>query len=170
MPKCKLCKIKFEAVRPLQQVCSYKCAIEHKKAQDKKKWQKEKKQIKENLKTLSDHIKELQIIFNKYIRLRDKNKNCISCDKFNGGNEQAGHYRSVGSCPELRFNEFNVNGQCVRCNMHLHGNQINYRKGLIKKYGIEKVLELEKKHNPRKYTIPEIVELKVIYKYKCKFF
>lgn len=169
MSRCKACKIKFEAVRPLQQVCSYKCAIEYKKAQEKKKWQKEKKQIKESLKTLQDHIKELQIIFNKFIRLRDKNKTCISCDAKLVGKFDAGHFYSVGSYPELRFNEDNVHGQCVYCNQHKHGNLLEYEIRLEKRIGKDRLQELtEKRNNARKYSIPELIELKVIYKEKIK--
>ncbi|MCK4821513.1 recombination protein NinG, partial [bacterium] len=40
----------------------------------------------------------------------------------------------------LRFNEKNVSGQCRRCNWLLQGNDINYAKGLVKKYG-EGILE-----------------------------
>jgi len=57
--------------------------------------------------------------------------------------QHAGHYFAAGSYPALRFNETNVNGQCLRCNNFLHGNLINYRKGLVRKYGEKKVLELE---------------------------
>jgi hypothetical protein len=43
----------------------------------------------------------------------------------------------------LRFDEYNVNGQCLRCNNFLHGNLIRYRQGLIAKYGENKVNLLE---------------------------
>ena len=33
----------------------------------------------DSLKTASDYIKEAQVAFNAYIRVRDKNKQCISC-------------------------------------------------------------------------------------------
>jgi hypothetical protein len=84
--------------------------------------------------------KKAQDIFNNYIRLRDEGKGCISC-----GNpiEHAGHYYSAGHHPALCFNEVNTNGQCIRCNRYLSGNLINYRIGLVKKYGEQKVLLLE---------------------------
>lgn len=85
-------------------------------------------------------IDKAQKAFNKFIRERDKDRGCISC---NGRVEQAGHYFNQGQHSALRFNEVNVNGQCVRCNLHMHGNLINYRNGLVKKYGEQKVLLLE---------------------------
>lgn len=84
--------------------------------------------------------KKAQETFNRWIRNRDKDKGCISC-----GREvtEAGHYFSAGHYSALRFNEINDNGQCTRCNCFLHGNLINYRKGLVKRYGEKKVIELE---------------------------
>lgn len=55
----------------------------------------------------------------------------------------AGHYKSAGHNGAIRFNEDNVHGQCVRCNMHLHGNEVKYREGLVRKIGVEKVELLE---------------------------
>lgn len=85
-------------------------------------------------------LKKAQDTFNAFIRARDANKGCISCGK---PVEHAGHFFSEGHFPALRFNEVNVNGQCCRCNRHLHGNLIFYRSGLVKRYGEQKVLMLE---------------------------
>lgn len=85
--------------------------------------------------------KKAQTIFNAWIRKRDVDVPCISC----GGwpNPQAGHYMSAGHHSALRFDEHNVNRQCLRCNSFLHGNLINYRRGLIKKIGVDAVERLE---------------------------
>lgn len=169
---CKNCKTKFEPqYNKVQNVCSFTCAIEltnerNEKAK-KKAWTKEKKERKEALKTRSDYQNELQVIFNKWIRLRDKGNNCISCNK-PAKKENAGHYRSVGGNPELRFEPLNNNLQCEYCNTYLHGNLIDYRINLIKKIGLDKVEWLEGKHEPKKYTIEELKGLKVIYKLKIK--
>ena len=79
--------------------------------------------------------KKLTRVFNEYIRLRDKDKGCISCGQ--AQIKHAGHYFSTSQCPQgaMRFNETNVNGQCVRCNSFLEGNRQGYREGLIKRYG-----------------------------------
>lgn len=98
--------------------------------------------------TVPELIKKAQVVFNAYIRRRDENLPCISCVK--GKPEQAGHYLSAGHHSVHRFNEKNVHGQCVRCNMYLSGNQINYRINLVKKIGVEQVEILEGTMNNKK--------------------
>ncbi len=87
-------------------------------------------------------LKKAQTIFNAFIRDRDKNAGCISC---NGSVDHAGHYFNQGHYSALRFDEHNVNGQCVKCNMYLSGNLIWYRHGLVNKYGASIVEELERR-------------------------
>lgn len=120
------------------------------------------------LKTRPEWLREAQAIFNKYIRLRDEHLPCVSCGRFHQGQWHAGHYLSVGAHPELRFNELNVWRQCQPCNAHLSGNQINYRKELVKRIGANEVEKLEGKHEPLKLTIPEIQSLIAEYKAKVK--
>lgn len=107
--------------------------------------------------------KKAQNIFNKWVRIRDKDEKCISCG---GKVEQAGHYFNSGHYSSLTFSEINVNGQCVKCNCFMHGNLIHYRMGLLKKYGEKKVLQLEKDSNIRikKYSRDELEN--IIEKYK----
>ena len=175
MPTCKNCKEKFNQYQFNNKFCkkldcqTAKCMyfLDNKKKIDQKNWNKQKRHIKDILKTLSDYKRELQVIFNKFIRLRDKGLNCISCNK-PAKKENAGHYRSVGGNPELRFEELNVHLQCEYCNTYLHGNLINYRINLIKKIGLKKLECLESNHAPKKYTIDEIKSLKVVYKLKIK--
>ncbi|MEN2908551.1 hypothetical protein EFIBHEMM_01788 [Mannheimia haemolytica] len=123
----------------------------------------------EKLKSRRDFEKDLQKIFNKFIRLRDKDLPCISCGRYHQGKYDAGHYKTVGGNPELRFNEDNCHSQCVPCNRHLHGNIVNYRVNLIEKIGLERVEFLERKdHPPLKLTIEQIKDLIKVYKAKCK--
>ena len=175
MPRtCKVCKIKFEPTyNSVQTTCSYQCAIKYAQKQrekkEKKDWNKRKKVLKEKVKTKSDYLKEAQAIFNTYIRLRDENKGCISCGvDLRGRKYDAGHYRSVGGNPQLRFDLNNVHGQCVYCNRHLHGNLVDYRIRLIKRIGLEAVEKLEQDNEPKNYTIPELILLKEEYKEKVR--
>ena len=162
--KCKVCKEKFEPLRPLQVVCSTKCGYEYTKVQKEKQWKDRKKELKEKLLTRSDYLKLAQAAFNAYIRERDKDRSCISCGTYNG-KMNAGHYMSVGSTPELRFNEDNVHKQCERCNTFYSGNLINYRIELINRIGKERVNLLERKDlEPLKMTIDEIKKLTKKYK------
>ena len=162
--KCKVCKEKFEPLRPLQVVCSTRCGYEYTKLQKENQWKDRKKELKEKLLTRSDYLKLAQAAFNAYIRERDKDRSCISCGTYNG-KMNAGHYMSVGSTPELRFNEDNVHKQCERCNTFYSGNLINYRIELINRIGEERVNLLERKDlEPLKMTIDEIKELTKKYK------
>jgi len=170
--RCKNCKNTFEVTYFNQKFCKREecltAAYDYAKKQKAKQWNKEKKVRNEKLKTRSQHLNELQKIFNKYIRERDKEQPCISCGKPLKGKFDAGHYRSVGSSPELRFEENNVHGQCVYCNQHLHGNLIEYRKHLIDRVGLHVVEWLELNHEPKKYTIQEIKELKTEYRERVR--
>ena len=177
MPRCKSCNNKFEQYQFNNKFCKdIDCQtakgmflLDKKKQQSKKDWNKEKKERKDSLKTNSDYVRELQTVFNKFIRLRDKDKGCVSCSKSLSSKYDAGHYYSTGSYPELRFNENNVHGQCVHCNQHKRGNLIDYLEGLHTRIGLVKILELKTlAHTPKKYTIDELKGLKVMYNLKIK--
>lgn len=167
--KCKIinCTNRFIQKNSFHVACCPDHAILIGFLQKKKNELKKDNEKRELLKTRPQHLKEAQAIFNSYIRERDKDLPCISCGRTTGSWD-AGHYRSIGSCQELRFDELNVHKQDVFCNQFNSGNLINYRLGLIKKIGLEKVEWLESFHQPKKYTIEEIVEIKRIYKIKLK--
>ena len=180
MPRCKHHKTKFIAKYFNQKYCleDDECikafnefVKEETKKQAAKKWQKEKKVIKEKLLTSRDYLKIAQVVFNTYIRTRDEGLNCISCNKpIRKGNCDAGHMWSAGNHANVRFNEVNVNSQCSRpCNKDLSGDVNNYRIGFIKKYGEEKLKEIDSIANlEKKFTIDELKELIKIYKEKTK--
>ena len=108
-------------------------------------------------------LKKAEKVFNAWIRKRDADKGCISCSSYIF--ETAGHYLSVGHHGQLRFNEMNVNGQCTRCNLHLHSNAIFYRQGLVKRYGESKVLMLEAQaHKVKKWSKTELLAIIETYK------
>jgi len=77
--KCKVCKVEFTPTKPLQQVCGFECALELAKNKRIKTVKKEVKEAKQKLKSRSDWLKDTQVVFNKYIRLRDQDDGCISC-------------------------------------------------------------------------------------------
>ena len=176
--KCRVCGSLFSPLRPLQRVCGASCALALVRTQAEEKERLESRKTirlqKEKLKTRNDHIKETAQAVHAYVRYRDKDKPCISCgsplhSKQVGGAFDAGHYRSRGSSPHLRFDaDRNIHGQCKRCNRYLGGNYAAYRIGLIERIGIDKVIELESDNEPRKYTIEELKEIKARYKLKLK--
>jgi len=172
---CKYCKQKFTPERPKAICCSPDCAYDYglkvkSKAEAIQK-QEDRKIIKMKLdaiKTRSEWMKETQTEFNAYIRIRDDKEPCISCGRHHQGQYHAGHYRSVGSNPSLRFDELNVHKQCSVCNNHKSGNLIEYRINLVKKIGQTGLDYLEGPHEPKKYSIDELKEIKSTYKQKAK--
>ena len=182
--KCRVtsCGATFNPVRMGQAVCSPACAIldapKNLERARKSLAQVERREIKvrkEKLKSRADHLREAQAAVNEYVRLRDAHLPCISCDSTPNDNDlmtgsrwDAGHYRSVGACPELRFEPLNIHRQCVRCNRNLSGNAVEYRIRLVQRVGVDKVNWLEGPHSARKYTVDEIKVIKAEYRAKTR--
>jgi len=170
--KCKYCRQPFEPIAFLQKNCfDPECVMEWIQETKEKNWKRKKAKLKAELMTVQDYIKIAQQVFNKYIRLRDQGQNCISCNKpIKAGNCDAGHLWSAGGHANIRFNEFNVNGQCSRpCNKDLSGDVNNYRIGFIEKYGSDKLAEIDLIAKiSRKYSVDELKEIISVYKAKVK--
>ncbi len=170
------CRASFVPQRLGQAVCSPKCAlatVEVQKVKARKSLaladRREIKVRKEKLKTRADHLKDTQHAFNAWIRARDAGQPCISCGTTADVQYCAGHYRTTGSCPELRFEPLNVHLQCNKnCNLWKSGNLLGYRPGLIKKIGIEAVEWLEGPHEAKKYTIEELKAMTAEYRAKTR--
>lgn len=171
LKKCKHCHASFTPISSMSKACSVPCAIaltdKAKAKQAAKVKQAERKSLREareRIKTRGDHLSELQVVFNQWIRLRDEDRPCISCGRYHRGQWHAGHYQGVGREPALRFEPDNVHKQCKPCNTDLSGNLIRYRKNLVKRIGLPRVEWLEGPHEPKKYTIAEIQEMKAFYR------
>ena len=168
---CKVCRERFvPTVSTLQATCTkVSCVLQHSKRVKAKQASAEIKRLREKAKTLSDYRRELQQVFNKFIRERDKDKPCISCNRKLGAKFDAGHYLSIGSYPNLRFDEDNVHGQCVECNQHKHGNLIEYGERLLDRIGEEAFDELYlRRHQPLRLSIDEMKDMIKVYKQKIK--
>jgi hypothetical protein len=168
MPRCKHCKEKFEPVRFNQKFClEAECVAVWVEQEKAKSWLKKKKEMKRDLETVQDLMKKAQKVFNEFIRLRDKDKPCISCNRLLKGKFDAGHYHSSGGHKAVTFHEDNVHGQCVYCNRSLHGNLINYQLGIAKRIGADKLIELNgRAHDEYKPTREELRHLINFYKEK----
>ena len=172
------CKASFVPQRLGQAVCNYACGLAIKDVNQEKARkalaQVERSEIKvrkEKLKSRADYLREAQTAVNEYVRLRDAHLPCISCDSMpndsdlmTGSRWDAGHYRSVGACPELRYEPLNIHRQCVKCNRNLSGNAVEYRIRLVQRIGAEKVAWIEGPHPARKYTVEEINGIKAHYR------
>jgi hypothetical protein len=175
--KCKECKEQFLPQFFNQKYCFKKSCreieikriLDRQKRTQKKEWSKRKRETKERLKTRSERLNDLQKIFNKFIRLRDKGNDCISCGNYIKGVKHASHYKSQGGHSMVRYNEDNVFVSCYRCNVMLSGNLLEYRKRLIDKIGLERVEKVERLSMlEKKWSLEEIEILKEKYKQKIK--
>jgi hypothetical protein len=180
--KCKnpACGISFQPQRLGQSVCSPKCGLAIKDVNGdrarKAIAQRERKEIKarkERLKSRGEHMAEAQQAFNEFIRWRDRvaGFSCISSGAaldWASNSVDAGHYRSVGSAPHMRFVESNCHAQSKHDNRYLSGNAVDYRIGLIARIGLAVVEELEADQSARKYTVDDLKALKADYRAKVR--
>ena len=169
------CRKPFVPAQSFQSWCSPECGVQI--ARDKQ--QKERKaqakierkairEAKEKIKPRAAYMKETQSAFNAWVRARDADQPCISCGRHHQGKYDAGHYRSVGSNPALRFEPLNCHRQCVPCNQHKSGNAIEYRIGLVARIGAEAVAWLEGRHEPKRYSIDDLKAIKAEYQQKLR--
>lgn len=169
--KCRVCKKPFIKRSIAHVACSSDCALSIVRAKKEKAERKEIKERKEKLKTRSDWLREAQVAWNRYVRLRDHGLQCASCGarpaQKRGGTMDCSHYRSVGSAPHLRFHLHNAAAACVRCNRDLSGNVVELRKGLIERIGLQKVEELEADNRVRKFDSDYLKRLKVLFTKKA---
>jgi hypothetical protein len=171
--KCTVCTETFRPQRMGQRVCSPSCAAVQGAKDRQKQERKETRERKQALKTRSDWLKEAQIVFNQFVRLRDQlaGHACISSGRpldWSGNAVDAGHFRSVGSAPHLRFNEDNCHAQSKHDNQYKSGNAIDYRIGLIARIGLARVEALEADQTPRHYTIEDLKRIKAEYRAKLR--
>lgn len=197
--KCKGCKQYFSRDSTIKinagRFCKIDCAMQYgqeKAAEAKKRKIKKDQKIKaanhrkakERLKTNSQLIKEAQASINKYVRERDFLLGCISCDKTKqeiennqswkvGGAWDAGHYKTRGARPQLRFNLWNINKQCKSCNAGSHKNSAKsesvgntYTKNLTKKIGSHKVEFLETYQGKSRYEDDYLRRIKKVFNKK----
>ncbi|MDV5356520.1 recombination protein NinG [Enterobacter asburiae] len=157
-------KVKAEAKR-------IKAKHETEKADRKRRQEK-----RESFKSKTQWDKEAQSAFNRYIRIRDEGKPCVSCGNpligksnyLTGSAIDASHYRSRGAASHLKFNVFNVHSACTRCNRQLSGNAVEYRIRLIERIGLTRVERLESDNEPRRFDIPYLQRIKSIFTRKAR--
>lgn len=182
--KCKApgCGQRFKPAMSTQKVCSIACALAMSKDSKvqkvaakaiTKQARQDLQERREKLKTKGEHLREAQASFNAYIRERDRLAGyaCISSGRpldWNGNAVDAGHWRSVGAAPHLRFDERNCHAQSKHDNRYLSGNAAEYRAGLIQRIGLEAVEALERDQSVRRYTIEDLQAIKALYRQKLK--
>lgn len=169
--KCKECKTPFIPSRPLQAVCSPLCGLTMARAKREKEEAKERaaerkadREKKVKLKSRKQWLDECQSIVNKYVRLRDRNLPCCSCDRPAAwdGQWHASHLRSVGAASAVRFHLWNIHKGCSICNNHLSGNIGDYLPRIRARIGDDKVDWLYTQNQLRSYDIPYLQRLKAV--------
>ena len=188
LKKCPECAEKYQPTRQLQPCCEkMECkasyAIRHVEATRKRRRVQEmnvqkadRKVIKLKLDAIKPRgklIAEADRAFCAYIRFRDQLAGylCISSGKpldWSGNNVDAGHYRSRGSAPHLRYDERNCHAQSKHDNRYLSGNAVDYRIGLISRIGLAEVEALEADQKPRKYSNDDLIAINAKYVAKLK--
>lgn len=175
--KCKVCHQLFTPYQMGQKVCCGECAIslavsERGKAEKiaKIKERKEDAVKRHKLKSKAQWAREAQTAVNKYVRLRDAQLGCVSCDKPAswGGQWHASHFRSVGAATAVRFNLWNIHKSCSVCNNWKSGNLSEYEPKLREKIGDEKVDWLRTQNQLSTYSIEYLQRLKIIFTKRAK--
>lgn len=118
--------------------------------------------------------------FNRMIRLLDEGRPCISCGRGECGSFwDAGHKRSVGSCPELRFDPRNCHRQGSGCNRANRRPDKNNAKGaetiaqeyearLRDRYGDELVDWVNGPHEMPRWRDDDLKALRAVFAAECR--
>jgi len=167
---CKNCDRVFQPIRRFEKCCSIPCAIAYtkklKEKNERNEWRKEKLARLDDIKSITEHEKESRRVFQKFVRLRDKELPCISCGAVKAKEWDGSHYFDAYTFTGLIFDERNCHKSCDKCNRFLHGNKTEYRKGLIRRYGVEYVETLEAESDSKRERLYEKEDYKEI---KLKF-
>ena len=187
MPRCKICRDKFDVRFFLQKTCFDPVCLDKWTKQDRAKKvttldkvkaievRKNKKALNDlNKKSLKWQHKQTQPVFNKLRRLqefkwfsdRGLEPVCTSCGKPLGNDQWCnGHVTSVGSNGRLRYDFMNSYLQHNnRCNKNLSGDVDNFKKGLIIRFGEEEGIAIvdycETNNSPIKRTWQDIEQMR----------
>lgn len=103
--------------------------------------------------------------------IRSEEKHCCTCGAVG---TEVGHFKHNGDKPnknlggnELWYFRKNLHLQCGRCNRWMSGNLAEYAVFLEEKYGAGILQEIQRLYNkPKKWTIPELLEIEELYKRK----
>lgn len=186
MPRCRYCSSLYKPARPMQpgRVCnSIECmakygeeasATRRKKAAAKAEMIKReyRKVIREKLARLTPGYLEAkaQEAINGFVRVRDYEEGCISCDKtrYWDGQWHAGHLIPVGRSSFLRFHLWNINKQCSQCNKHNGGMVAEHERGIVRRYGQARLDFLKSSPRIRRYEDDYLIRMAKIFRRKTR--
>ena len=171
--RCLYCKDYFDMTEMVKIKVGWFCCHEHiaQYAADRQRKQAEKtrkraqverkRQYRDN--DLRHQMKLCVEAVHAYVKYRDRFEPCISCG-IEMGKWDAGHYRSVGACKELRLYPLNIHKQCFQCNGPKGSNAVEYRIRLVRKIGLVMVERLEEANGVTKQNIDVIKGITAHYK------
>lgn len=172
--QCRFCKSRQRVETMTAINGAYYCDMDHaviyaqEKGRKMRERQLRRKRKERNDESLPHQLKLTQLTVNKLVRLLDQGKPCISCGEYR--ELEAGHYRSVGSMPSLRFDTRNIHGQCRPCNgggtrSHKRGKnpalvRDMFEAGLRERLGDDCVDWLNGPHEPKHWSIAGLKQLR----------
>lgn len=172
--KCRWCMDYFQPVNSLQVVCQpVPCAVRYAQKkrldQQERAMKRKKREFRDN--DFSHQLKLTQRKFNELVRLLDSDQPCISCGRFKCGHTwDAGHFISVVSAPELRFEFLNCYRQGSACNRGEEKHRTNagtvrkrYEFYLTERMGAEVVSWLKGPHDAKNYTCDQLRQMRAMY-------
>lgn len=147
---CKICKEKFEPKNvSTEVVCSeYNCRVEfalqvvaknkaNKEKEQKRKNTEEKKRMNIDIMSTDKYrSKILQPVINEIARLVDFGQACIATEKYEG-KMAGGHFVAVGANRTICLNLHNIFIQSFHSNSWKGGDNLKYREGIKRVFGIE---------------------------------
>jgi hypothetical protein len=178
--RCRHCKAQFAPARPLQVACGLECAkavgakVAAKNAARQAKLERAQDRARrERMKPLRKIEAEVQVVFNKFIRTRDRDKGCFVCGKpfpvgQLGGDFDAGHVRSRGAAKHLRFTADNCHGECKECNSSWGAKPHEIEAGAVARIGRQRYDELMADNVPHKFTREELAQIKALCQYRLR--
>lgn len=194
MPRCKSCKQTFDQYKFNGKYCKAKpcqeiereiliekqtkkalANLEKQKEQDRK-WKEELQQAKKAKKenTSLSYLKiNVRTVCHDYIKLRDKGKPCVSCNRPWDSSFQAGHLYKAELYSMLKYDERNIAGQCQNCNLYKDGNESSYHLNILSRISQEDYDEIkriasEEKRTNFKWDRQELNRIRDYYKEKSK--
>ncbi len=174
--KCRVCKSDFQPHKIMQICCSVECAIKQAKAKRTKAERiagiEDRKVIKAKLAKLTPGYLEgkAQYAINSYVRVRDYEEGCISCDKGPNwhGQWHAGHLIPRGRSSFLRYDLRNVNKQCSVCNGREGGQVAEHERGIVLRYNQERLDYLKSSPRSRRYDDDYLIRLAKIFRKRTR--
>jgi hypothetical protein len=123
-------------------------------------------------KSTSELVKEADLVFSHYIRLKDSKNGYCSCfvcgTSITVGQAQCGHF-IPRACMPTRFLIENCHPVCITCNCFDSDHNIRYAIAMEVKYGSEMIAEIiQRSRSLAKFTRSELLDIILTYKAKLK--